>query len=95
MNFPTFKSIRTFEDVKSAFDSIRTYFSNLTSIGNVTITQPKNSATITISDGVTLSVKEEWELGKPYGGLSDLELDTTSFIEIKVKGRKYKIALLQ
>lgn len=95
MNTPVIKAIKTFEDVKKALDSFRVWLVNLTSVGKVTLTQPANGATINIADGTTLTTHRDWELVKAHGGLSGQTLDTTAFIEVKIAGVKYKIAVLQ
>lgn len=95
MSFPTIPSIRTFSDVKNALDNIRSYFSTLTSFRKVVITEPLNSATLTIADKKELKVNNSWELNGYKGGLTNLNIDTTKTVEVTIDGKKIKLVTWQ
>ena len=96
MNFPTIPSIRSFEDVKKALESIRVYFTSLTpSVGNVEVTQPSTIAKLTVNGGKELKVLENWELRGLSGELPDQVIDTKKMVEIVINGQRVKLAVLK
>lgn len=95
MKFPVIGQINTFRDVKDALDAIRSYFTSRdVQIGNVTVTQPANGATLTIKDGQLLQVDQKWELQNLETGLSGQTVNATKCVTVKINGAHIKLAVL-
>ena len=94
-SFPVIASIKSFDDVKTAFQRLRDYFTGEIGVGKVTVTQPPNGSTLTIVDGKELKVTETWELRSVQGSLHNLTLDDTKMVEVIIKGVKIKLAVLK
>jgi hypothetical protein len=91
---PVLGSIKTFEDVKRAFDTLRAYFNTTPSVGNLSVTQPKINSVLTINDGKEFKVTETWELRDVNGGVVDQVVDSTKFVEVIINNKKVKLAVL-
>jgi hypothetical protein len=94
MKFPVVGTIKSFNDVQLALNRIREFFVSNTGVGTVNITQPSDSATLTIANNKALSVDESWTLGKFRTGLSGLTVSTTKTIELTINGVSIKLAVL-
>lgn len=92
---PVLKACRTLADVITAIDNLRTYFAAPAGVGNVSVTQPANSATLTITDGKALIVDETWELQGIEVGQTGLTMSTVKFVKAKIGGVYVKIALIE
>ena len=92
---PVLKVCKTLADVIANMNNLRVYFSAVPGVGNLTVVQPPNGATLNIGDGEALIVNNTWDLRSVHGGLSGLALDTTKYVEVRVKGITVKLAVLK
>ena len=98
--FPTIGAIASWQDVKTALENIRSFFSpsansQAVQVGTVAVKQPPNGSTLDIKDGQLLQVDNKWELMGEKTGLSGLSLQTTKCLMVKVDGVFIKLAIVQ